>query len=326
LKVLVTGGRGFIGSFLVERLLQEGHTVRCLLRRKPSQGWLSGLSYEACEGDITAPESLAAAVRDVGLVFHLAGCTRALTAVGFHRINVDGTRNLLAAVEKHNPEVRRIVHISSLAAAGPSPDGHLLSETEAPLPVSEYGRSKLASERVASEFMRTLPVTIVRPPAVYGPRERDVFGYFKQAKRGLFLVLGGGPRTASFVFVRDLVAGLMLAATHPAAVGQTFYICDDTAVTWEAFGRQLAQAFGVKPRYLRLPSGFALPVCAAGEVWSQLTHNPLIMNLDKYREIRMRHWACSNEKARRELGFAPAAGLQRGVEETAAWYLENGWL
>lgn len=325
MKALVTGARGFIGSFLVETLIQDGVKVRCLLRSTES-GWLQGLDYEQVTGDITVPESLPSAVENIDIIYHLAGCTKAVTRRQYDHINAGGARNLLEATLACNSQIKRFILVSSLAAAGPSRDGTPLSESDHPRPVSDYGRSKLKSEETARFFIDKLPITILRPPAVYGPRDTDVYSYFKYAKMGIRPMLGGGPRSASFIYVKDLVAGIVTAAKASAAVGQTYYLCDDKAYTWDELGLTIAQALDVKTRKLPVPLPLAWPIAAIADGVARLSNRPSILSLDKFRELKMNHWICSNEKAKREFGFLTRHTLQQGIAETAKWYQKHGWL
>nr|NIR49379.1 NAD(P)-dependent oxidoreductase [candidate division KSB1 bacterium]NIR71329.1 NAD(P)-dependent oxidoreductase [candidate division KSB1 bacterium]NIS24839.1 NAD(P)-dependent oxidoreductase [candidate division KSB1 bacterium]NIT71759.1 NAD(P)-dependent oxidoreductase [candidate division KSB1 bacterium]NIU25474.1 NAD(P)-dependent oxidoreductase [candidate division KSB1 bacterium] len=165
MKALVTGGRGFIGSFLVEELLRSGFEVNCLLRKKKNElGWLEGLAFNYIEGDLHNDESLKQSVKGVDYVFHLAGATKARNMEEFDRINADGTRNLLEATVKANPKIDKFVLVSSLAAVGPSTNGHPKAESELAQPISNYGRSKLEAEQIALSFAQKLPVAILRPP------------------------------------------------------------------------------------------------------------------------------------------------------------------
>ncbi len=327
MKALVTGARGFIGSFLVEKLIENGYEVKCILRKKGSDlKWLNGLSFEQVEGDILHPDSLKDAVADVDIIFHLAGCTKALRREEYYNVNVTGTQNLLDAVVKFNPSVKRFVHVSSLAAAGPSFDGRLLKEGQDCHPVSHYGKSKCESEKVVIEFFDKLPITMVRPPAVFGPRDRDVLTYFKYGKKGILPILAGGERTASFVYVKDLVNGIILAAENNSSVRQTYYLCDEKPYTWDEFGGAIASELNVKTRRLVMPVFLSFWASFFSELFSRFTRKPSILSLDKYKEIKMNHWVCSSEKAKKELGFKPEYGLGKGIKETAEWYLANGWL
>lgn len=327
MKALVTGGRGFIGSFLVKLLLAKGIQVRCLLRNKrKDQRWLTGLDFEHATGDITEPNSLLPTVEGVDYVYHLAGLTKSSFKSEFHKINVEGTRNLLDATLKINPNLRRFVLVSSLAAAGPSPDGNPLTESDPANPMSDYGKSKLKAEEIALKYSQKFPMSIVRPPAVYGPRERDIFQFFKYAKQGWLPILTGGPRYSSVIYVKDLVEGLLLVAEQEKAQGEIYFLSDDESYSWEYFGATLAEILGVKPRKIMIPLTAAFLTSCGFELVAKFTRQPTLFSLDKFRELRATHWICDNSKAKKELGFRPRFDLHRGLYETAQWYLENGWL
>lgn len=325
MKALVTGGRGFIGSFLVEALLEKGYEVHCLLR-KGSLGWLKGLDIRRIDGDITEPEALQSAVRNMDYIFHLAGALKARNLTDFQKINAGGAKNLLEAVGRNNTGVSRFVLVSSLSAAGPSPAGRPVTETDPPHPVSNYGKSKLLAEKIALEYANKFPVTIVRPPAVYGPRERDIFIYFKYAKKGWRPELSGGPRSFSAIYVKDLVQGILLAAEQSNAVGETYFLCNDVSYSWDEVGKAIASVLGVQTKRLPLPLSLAFLSAIGSELFGRLTNRLSVINLDKYRELKMQHWVCDNYKARKELGFKTEFDLEKGLTETAEWYVEHGWL
>jgi nucleoside-diphosphate-sugar epimerase len=326
-SVLVTGGRGFIGSFLVEDLLHRGLEVRCLLRKSSKgRGWLEGQNIQVFDGDITDSSSLTDATKDVDYVFHLAGLTKARTNEEFRRANVEGTRNLLSATRKNSSELRRFVMVSSLAAAGPSQSRTPVSELDPPHPVSNYGRSKRMAEETAHEFGGGLRISIVRPPAVFGPRDRDVFQMFKYIKQGWLPLLSGGPRYLSMIYVRDLVHGLYLAATHDAAIGQTYFLAYDRGYSWDEFAETVAEALGVRVRKIVMPLLLAYLVSGLGSLYGKLTNEATLFNLDKYQEMKPTHWTCDTSKGRREIGFEPKVDLRTAVAETCAWYQEKGWL
>lgn len=325
MRALVTGGRGFIGGFLVEALLEKGYEVHCLLR-KGSLGWLSGLDIHRVDGDITERESLQPAVQNMDYVFHLAGALKARSLKDFQKINAGGTKNLLEAVGKNNFGLARFVLVSSLSAAGPSPDGTPLNESDTPHPVSNYGKSKLLAEKVTLEYANELPVTVIRPPAVYGPRERDIFTYFKSAQKGWRPILTGGPRSFSAIYVKDLVRGILLAAEQSNAVGETYFLCNDEAYSWDEVGKAIASVLGVRTKRLLLPLSLAFLTALGSELFGKLTNKLNVINLDKFRELKMRHWVCDNGKAKTELGFEIEFALEKGLSETAQWYVEHGWL
>jgi len=327
LKALVTGARGFIGSHLVEALLKKKYEVRCLLRnKKGADTWLQDLDVEVVEGDLTRPESLLGAVKDMEYVFHLAGSTKAYSKGEFDKSNFCGTKNLLEATAKANPELKRFVHVSSLAVGGPSRNGKPLTEKEASQPVSNYGRSKLKAENAALEYAKKIPVAIVRPPAVYGPRDKDMFELFKYAKRGRCLEIVGGTQQLSIIYVKDLVNGIILAAEKDEAAGQVYYLCNDEVYSAKAVGDLLAGSFRKRASALRIPLFLVFLLSCGGEIYSKLLRRPSLLSLDKYREIKQTSWICDNSKAKSELDFSAEFSLEEGFKETADWYLTSGWL
>ncbi|MFQ5707711.1 MAG: NAD-dependent epimerase/dehydratase family protein [bacterium] len=327
MNVLVTGGRGFIGSFLVEQLLEKGYQVRCLLRNAENGlGWLQGLEFETSDGDMTDARSLEKAVAGVDYVFHLAALTKSSSKAEFFRINVEGTRNLLRAVESRGSELKRFVLISSLGAAGPSRNGHPMKEQDPPRPISTYGASKLESERVTLAFADAFPVSIVRPPTVFGPREKDVLGYFKYIRNGWYPVLTGGPRYSSLIYVKDLVDGMILIAENEKAAGDLFFLSYDQYFSWDELGELIAKTLNAHPRRLAVPLFLALTVSLGFDVASRILKRSTLFSLEKYRELKETHWICDSTKARRLVDFRCQYSLEQAIEETAEWYLENGWI
>jgi len=266
LPVLVTGATGFIGSHLVERLALEGARLRCLVRRTSR---LEGLppGVELAYADLAAGEGLEEAVRGARLVFHLAGVTKALSAESYYRGNALATAKLAAALACSEA---RLVHVSSLAAVGPSPDGSPLNEDAEPRPVSHYGRSKLEAERAVRDSAAASRGVIVRPPVVYGPRDTDVLELLRMAARGWMPVVGDPEARFSVIYVGDLVEGLLAAAACEQAAGRTYFLAYPVAVSWEQFARVAGSHLGRRPRLVRIGGGTRLgggrpPAPAAGD-------------------------------------------------------------
>ena len=325
MRALVTGASGFIGSNLVDRLLAEGIAVKCLVRGSSNLVWLKDLPVTLVPGDFHTPDSLARAVSGTDWVFHVAGATRASRRDGYFRANFEATRNLLRACEKHGPKDQKFIFISSLAAAGPS-SGAPLTEDLEPRPVSAYGESKLAAEMAVLEFSRQRPAAIIRPPAVYGPRDRDTFLLLKSINRGLHVIPGRDVQKVSLVHVHDLVTGILLAAASEKSRGRVYYICGEGFHDWRTIGDCIGKALGRRFLTLNLPWWLVRLAATGGSLVSQVTPAPTLLNLDKLRDIRQRLWLCSNERAKAELGFKPAMDLLTGLADAAAWYKKAGWL
>lgn len=325
-RVLVTGGTGFIGSHLVERLLGNGYSVTCLARDLRQLRWLDGLEVRLIEGDCTRPESLAAAVQGVSLVFHCAGLTKAIHTRDYDRVNHLGTKNLLQACGRYNPGLEKFLLVSSQAAAGPSPDGRPVDEGSTPHPVSDYGRSKLSAEDAARSYRDRLPVVILRPPGVYGPRDRDVYELFRWASRGLILEMTGGERYFNLCYIEDLTAALLLLAERDTESGSSYFVAEKRSYSWSEFRTLLLATGGVQARRIKLPYAAAYLVGLAAEIGGLVTNKPALANRQKVREAAQRFWLCDAGKIENDLGFRAGYPLQKGLELTWQWYRKNQWL
>jgi len=321
MKTLVTGAAGFIGSHLVEKLLRKGHSVTCLVRKTSNLQWIDGLNVRLIYGDCAIKESLLNTVADFDYIFHLAGLTKAANERDFFSANALGTENLVSAVIEKNPAVKRFVYLSSLAAAGPSCDGTPSKETDEPKPVSAYGMSKLEGERIVMRHKNTIPVTIIRPPAVYGPRDKDLYILFKLLKKSISLFWG--KCYYSLLYVDDLVKGTILSAESKTAEGEIFYLSDGRIYSNEEITEVISSAVGSKPIRLRIPR-IIMPMLAS--IGQKLGNQGNIINKDKIRELQHSYWTCDPAKSRNELGFIPNIGIKEGIKWTADWYRIHQWL
>lgn len=329
--ILVTGSTGFIGSRMVDRLLAEGRRVRVLLR--PASATSSGGSERAGVEQVRAAyddvEALGRAVSGVDSIIHLAGVTKAADDAEFVAGNVMPVENLLDAVQRHNPGLGRFLLISSLAAAGParSPSPGV-RESDQPQPVSAYGRSKLLGEQAARRYAGAVPLTIVRPPAVYGPGDRDILEVFAMMKKGYLLSAGSGARQRfSMIHVDDLIEGALQALRSPAGAGCTYFITSPHGYAWDEVidAARPVLGFGRLVR-ISLPRPLVFGLGALLEAVAKLSGKPVLINRDKAAELVQDYWVCSAEKAEKELGFRASTPLGQGVAETLRWYRERGWL
>jgi len=323
---LVTGGQGFVGSHLCARLVEQGHRVRVLARPSSDLGNLTGVDVEVVRGDVTEPASLPSAVAGCDVIFHLAGALKGLREQDLFRVNADGTRNLVAAAAGAQPRPSRFVYVSSLAAAGPSPGGKApRTEAMPPQPLTWYGHSKLAGEHAVRAAVG-LDWTIVRPPIVFGPRERDVLGYFRIARRGFLPVVGFSDRYYSLVYVGDLVDGLIRAAAAPAAMGQVYFLAGPEVVSWLELGQLIASALGVAGRPLRLAEFVAAAAGRIADLYALVRRQPEIFSSQKVIEMLAPAWVCSADQAAHDFGWRASTPLPDALATTARWYRKHGWL
>jgi dihydroflavonol-4-reductase len=348
---LVTGATGFIGRRLVAALLARGDEVIALARPSSDRSGLLALPVGAgghlrfALGDVTDGGSLQQAAAGVDVVYHLAAMLKAPWHSDFMRTNAEGTALMArAAAALARPPV--LVAVSSVAAAGPSPPGRARHEGDAPAPVSRYGRSKLEAEAGARAYASAVPITLVRPPVVFGPEDRAALPLFAACARGLQVVPGFGEPRLSMIYVDDLCAALIAAAergerladgaAEAGAGGEAHEAAHDGRGVYFAaaveqpsiaeLGVLIGSALERRVRVLRVPAPLCLAVGAAGEAVARLRGVASIVNLDKMREATAGSWCCDASKARAQLGFAPAATLAERLRSTALWYRAEGWI
>ena len=333
-RALVTGASGFIGYHLVTRLCQAGHQVTCLVRETSNVDRLRPFGVRLAYGDVLDRTSLRQAVAQQDLVFHLAGVTKSITPGRLTVVNAQGTRNVATVCAEFCPSPTLVI-VSSLAAIGPSVDDVPLRETHPPAPVSDYGRSKLQGEQAARACADRVPMSIVRPPIVLGPGDRDGFELFAGiAKWRVHLVPSWQDYRVSVIAGADLAQALLVVAERgQRLVPQenldqgVYHISADQMPTYADLGHLIAQSLGSpRPAIVRVPGPAVMLVGGFNEALARLRGRPHILNRDKAREATAGAWICDNRKLRAELNFAPGQSLQERLAETGQWYADHGWL
>lgn len=338
-SVLVTGATGFIGSHLVADLVRQGRSVRCVVRKSSDRTWLNGLDVETVEADLNDPQAVGQALQGVGAVYHLAGAV-AGTRQQLTHANVTCTRSLLQGCADLSEPVK-FVHVSSLAAAGPSTRQRPRRVTDGCQPVSQYGFSKLEGEEVALEFADRVPITIVRPGVVFGPRDSEFARLFRVIRtiRCNFL-LGLHDPPVGMIYVADLVkllqhAELRGTRLQPTAGPMRSYSVND-GVYFGSYQQPLSfRELGLRVRAMLqrphawtvpLPVSAVRPFAAMSQMVARLKHERMVFNLDKVREGEQAAWTCEVDRETAELGWQPTRSIEDGFRETIQWYFDNRWL
>ncbi len=338
MQALVTGASGFIGSKLVERLVDRGDDVTCLVRTTSDTSRLEPLGVRLVEGDVRDIDSIDHALDEAEIVYHLAGLAMAFDPRELVRVNVVGFQNVVTAcAARETPPV--LVSVSSLAAAGPSRPERPRVESDPPRPVSNYGRTKRAAEITAASFAARVPITIVRPPIVFGEGDLQMRDVFRSIFRyGIHLALGVSRSRYSLIHVNDLVDALILcgqrgarleaASDAPASSQGYYFVAGDEQPTFTELGRMIANCLGRQSVRVLPTSGPTLLWLAASlaEIAARLRGSPYIFNFDKAREASAGNWTCSSAAIRGQLGFAPRATMVERLRQTSEWYRQQNLL
>jgi nucleoside-diphosphate-sugar epimerase len=322
MKALVTGASGFVGSHLVEALRRSEAEVTALARSPEKASALTAQGVRVVRGDLNDTGALERAAADQDVIYHVAGVVAARGEAEFLSANRDGTGNVVAAAERCGRP--RLVLVSSLAAGGPAPRGAPLNGREAPQPVTAYGRSKLAAEQIVRGS--SLRWTIVRPPIVYGPRDREVLKVFRIARLGFAPVFGDGSQELSAVHAADLANALIAAGSSSSTIGGTYNACHPEVFTSSELGRAIGAAMGRPVATVRIPALLGRALLSLTEASARLTRQATILTTDKANEFFQPAWTGDPAPLTRDSGWHAAYDLRSGLADTYQWYRNAGWL
>jgi nucleoside-diphosphate-sugar epimerase len=318
-RVAVTGATGFIGRHLTTHIAANGDDVRAIVRPSSiTRTFPPNITVVSCPLE---QDPLADAFRDVDVVVHLAGIVSAQRDRDYAVTNVEGTRAVAQAARSAGA---RLVHVSSLAAAGPAPASAPRREDDRPAPITAYGRSKLDAERVVAG-VDALRWTILRPAAVYGPGDRAMLPLFRFAARGVLPLVGRTTAAYTFVHVSDLVRAIAAAIAKEAG-GDTMFVGHAEAATARQVVEGIRAAVGGRVLIVPIPSALTRIGAFAGDLAGAVLGSPLPLNSSRYAELSADGFVCSVDRLRERLGIVAQIGLPEGLAETAAWYRREGWL
>ncbi len=323
-KILLTGGTGFIGSYLAEELVKNGYSVRALVRNPDKLRWpidKLGKSIEIFKGDITNSIGLDQAVKDVKVIIHIAGLTKALSYEKFYLANAKSCELLLNAADKN--KVKQFIFFSSIAAGGPA-GKNPKKENEKENPVGKYGLTKLKGEYIIRSH--DINYTVFRPSPVYGERDVEFLPLFKAIRKGFKLILGDGQNKTSMIYHKDLIKAVLLSILNKNAFNKTYNISDGRVYNWIDVNNAAEKAVGKKCRNLKLPMFSGILLGNINHIIEKIINKPMLLNKEKLREMQQKSWAVDTSLIQKDLGFTPDYSLEQGFEKTFKWYVENGWI
>ena len=331
MKILITGASGFIGSFIVEEALKKGFDTWAAVRKSSSKEYLKDERINFIELNLSSKAQLIEQLRghNFDYVIHAAGVTKCLNKQDFHRINTEGTKNLLDAILELQMPLKRFVFVSSLSVFGAIKEQQPydeIRETDIPQPNTEYGRSKLAAEKYLESLGSRVPYIILRPTGVYGPREKDYFMMAKSIKQHSDFAVGYKRQDITFVYVSDVVQAIFLALDK-GENGRKYFLSDGEVYQSTTFSDLIHEELG-RPWWIRItaPVWVLRIITFCGEYIGKMTGKVTALNNDKFNILRQRNWRCDIQPAIDELGYKPTVKLAEGVRRSIKWYKEQGWL
>ena len=325
-RVLITGASGFVGYHLIEEALKNNLEVYAAIRKSSNIDHLKHLDIKYIYPDFDDLALLKDSLKAGGYsyIIHAAGVTRAKSAKEYDRVNAGYTHNLALAALENRDTLKKFVLISSLAAVGPLNNLKGIINCDTPAnPVTSYGRSKLLAEEKLKKFS-SLNYTILRPTGVYGPRDRDIFIFFKQLNKGIEPYIGKIEQKLSFIYVKDLARAAIKALN--AGNKKTYNLSDGNFYDRYELGHLTREFLNLRTVKFHLPVNFVKLIAIIAEKYSSLNNKAAVLNIEKLKELMAVNWSCDIEQAKAELGFYPEYNLKAGVAETLKWYKSNKWL
>jgi dihydroflavonol-4-reductase len=323
---VVTGANGFVGSQLVDLLLEKNYIVRCITRKSSDLKWLNDKDVKIFDSGLMDKIGLREAYKDAEYIYHVAGVVKSKSPEGYFRGNVDTTRVLLETAVEFKDTIKKFLIVSSQTAAGPSLNGKVINENDPCNPITTYGRSKFAEEELAKTFMDKLPVTICRAPAVFGERDTEIFIFFQTFNKGLMTTIGFDKKLISLIYVKDLVKGFLLAAEADSSAGQTYFISSEKYYTWDEIGDITSKVLGKNPVKVKVPHSIVFLIAAIAQFFAMFSSKPATLNIEKAKDLTQKTWICDTSKAVRELNYNESYPLEVSIKNTCDWYKQQGWL
>ena len=320
ITALVTGATGFIGSHLVESLVEQNWKVTCLVRPKSRTHFLENFPVHVVSGSVEDKDFLSKAVEGQDYIFHLAARIRSAPREVYNRANVLFTRNLAQACLQSNSDLKRFVYVSSIAAAGPSEAEEIQDETRTPSPTSEYGRTKLKGEDSIAKIWDRVDATIIRPPNVYGPRQQETELLIKLIKKRIVPVLKHDQKITTLIYIKDLIAGILQASQSPLANRQLYYLTDEMPYSWKEVILTIKKHVLGTSLYIPLHENIINSAAWLTDILKSMHLVRSYFGRRAWKAMIETSWLFSSRKAAKDFAFKAEYSLDQGIRETVAYY------
>ncbi|MCQ2113442.1 MAG: NAD(P)-dependent oxidoreductase [Bacteroidaceae bacterium] len=317
-SILITGASGFIGSFIVEEALNRGLEVWAAVRSTSSRRYLNDERIKFLDLDFSTKDSVRKTLQGHhwDYIVHAAGATKCLHKSDFYKVNTLGTKNFIDAIIDLDIIPEKFVFMSSLSAVGAVREPYPytdIEESDIPVPNTTYGDSKMSAERYLEQFVKKVPIVMLRPTGVYGPREKDYLMMADSIRRHVDFAVGFRPQEITFVYVADLVKAVFLALERGES-GRKFFISDGNVYRSADFSKLIKKELGISFVFrIVAPVWLLWIICQMGDLWGRMTGKMSALNMDKFNILRQRNWRCDIRPAREELGYEPEYDLTKGV-------------
>jgi len=327
-KLLITGANGFVGSFLTQYAIDADFDTYAGVRASANLDYIKDLKSTIIHIDFTDEDKLRAQLKEnaFDFIIHNAGITRAKTQEEYHTVNAAYIFKMCKLLIEENVIPKKLIFTSSLAAYGPADYQmkQILDHDALPHPATMYGKSKLQAEKLIESLSR-IPYIILRPTAVFGPREKDLFLSVKSINQNICLKIGKEKQYVSFIYVKDL-AELMMHALESKISRKAYFVTDGKLYNIDTYNDIISDHLGKKPRVITIPLGLVKPIAYCAELAGKISGNYPIINRDKMPEITARNWNCDVSPLVKDFNFEPQYTLEEALKETIDWYKEKQWI
>ena len=327
MNVLLTGASGFLGSHILEHLIQNDYNVYCLLRQSHSPKWIQNLNFKTIFFEShNLTQKLNHIDFDIDYVVHSAGATQALNIHNYIHANYHLTQKLIHYSAK-NQSIKRFIFISSQAVAGPSKNHRPIKESQLSHPISDYGITKLLAEQSLYQYSHTIPIIILRPCSIYGPRDASLLPLFQALKYHLALFPNYGKNLVNLIYVQDLAQLVILCLSLPCPSPSTFFVNDGNVYSWKSI-LQIAQQTYQKKYCIpvHIPSYIFKSIGLLNDFISSFSKKPQLLNSQKINEILQSHWLCDASNIQKISHWKPHHSLQLGFQKTLQFYQQYSYL